>query len=120
MPQISKKTIYTEDSTISDGDSWVGTDANDNNKTKTYTVGAIKEFLIANIGGGGIEILLDGFKVLSAGKTDLTIWEDEDKFSGWVGDVYYVGKIKDASALTMPDDILDTTKVSLVTQSPAL
>lgn len=66
------------------------------------------------------EVELNGLYVLTLGKTDLTIWENGDKFEGWVGNVYYRGRIVDASALTMPDDILDDTKVSLAINAPAI
>lgn len=64
-------------------------------------------------------VIIDNFLVLKEGKTDLENWEDGDKFEGWVGNIYYTGRVVDASTLAMPADI-NTSKVSLALNQPAL
>ena len=60
-----------------------------------------------------LEVLLSGFYVETTGKTNLSVWQDGDKFRGWYGDRYLVGKVIDATSLNMPTDVDDNTKVSL-------
>lgn len=63
--------------------------------------------------GDGIETEIDGFYVLTAGKTNFVEWESGDKFRGWINDRYVVGKIV-GLPVSMPADIDDTSKVKLV------
>lgn len=51
----------------------------------------------------------------ATGNTNLTTFENGDKFDAWLDSDtrYVVGKVIDASALTMPTDIDDGTKVKL-------
>lgn len=51
MPKISKRHIYNLDKTISPDDSWVGTDAQDFNKTKTFLAGDFLGWIMENYGG---------------------------------------------------------------------
>lgn len=46
MAKISNPDIYKIDKTYSDNDTWVGTDAQDGKKTKTYTLGGVSEYII--------------------------------------------------------------------------
>ena len=59
-----------------------------------------------------IEVIIQNAYVLTAGKTDLTKLEVNDKFRMWHGERYVVGIIRDATAI-LPND-LDTNKVILI------
>lgn len=64
-----------------------------------------------------LEVLLSGFYVETTGKSNLTAWQDGDKFRGWYGNRYLVGRVLDATTLNMPNDVDDETKVSLAVNS---
>lgn len=55
-----------------------------------------------------LETIINGYYVLTEGKTDLENWQVGDKFRGWNGDEYVVGKV-----VGLPFDINDRTKVKL-------
>lgn len=67
----------------------------------------------------GIETVIEGFYVLSAGKSTLLDWEVGDKFRGWIGDRYVVGEIL-SLPVSLPSDIDDTLKVRLAIDSNSL
>jgi hypothetical protein len=71
------------------------------------------QYLEGLIAAGGKIRIADLFVAKATGNTNLTDFEDGDMFEGWVDDRYVTGKIIDASALTMPADIDDDTKVKL-------
>lgn len=108
MARINNTDIYPVRQ-IAVGGMLLGTDSNGR------TVNFIADTSIASL-----FVQIDGFQVLLEGKTDSENWEDNDKFEGWYNNVYYVGRIVDASDLTMPDDILDTDKVLLALNNPAI
>jgi len=74
------------------------------------TVYATLQDLLASVNGGFI--FIDGFAVVAEGKTTLIAWEVGDRFSGWIGDRYVVGKII-SLPVVLPADIDDDTKVKL-------
>ncbi|WNH10060.1 hypothetical protein [Thalassobellus suaedae] len=45
MPKISNEILYNKDLTLSRDDTWVGSDAQGNKKTKTYYLGAVAEYI---------------------------------------------------------------------------
>ena len=51
MAKISKTNIYVPDTTLSPNDTWVGSDAQDFFKTKTFTAGALLDYILVNYGG---------------------------------------------------------------------
>jgi len=51
MAKISKTDIYVPDTTLSPNDTWVGSDAQDFFKTKTFTAGGILDYILVNYGG---------------------------------------------------------------------
>lgn len=61
-----------------------------------------------------LEVNIQGFSVSTIGKTTFTNLEVGDKFSGWDGDRYVVGKVLNATAI-LPTDLDDETKIKLVT-----
>lgn len=63
-----------------------------------------------------LETVIEGFYVLSAGKTTPLDWEVGDKFRGWIGSRYVVGQIL-ALPVSLPSDIDNTTKVKLAIDS---
>lgn len=64
-----------------------------------------------------LEVLISGFYVITTGKTNLSAWEDGDKFRGWYGNRYLVGIVLDATNLNMPNDVDDETKIELKANS---
>lgn len=83
----------------------------------------IEVFLTASSESTSIQspyVTIDGFQVVALGKTDLNSWEDNDKFQGWVGNVYYVGRVLNSTGLSLPSDINDTSKISLAIKNLAL
>lgn len=56
---------------------------------------------------------IDGFFVDPVGKTDLTDWEVNDKFWGWVDDTRYVTGV----VVGLPFDVDDNAKVKLAVDS---
>lgn len=69
-----------------------------------------------NLVGGSapVEVRIQGALVETYGKTDLTTFEDNDKFRIWVNNThYYQGIIKDATDFVIPTDLTNTNKVSL-------
>jgi len=71
----------------------------------------------ANV-SNALETVIDGFYVLSAGKTTLLDWEVNDKFRGWIGNRYLVGTIL-TLPVSLPSDIDNTSKVLLAVDSDA-
>jgi len=67
----------------------------------------------------GLETIIEGFYVLSSGKTTLLDWEVGDKFRGWIADRYVVGEIL-SLPVSLPSDIDDDTKVYLAIDSNAI
>lgn len=63
-----------------------------------------------------LETIIEGFYVLSTGKTTLLDWEVGDKFRGWIGDRYVVGEIL-SLPVSLPSDIDDVSKVKLAIDS---
>lgn len=63
-----------------------------------------------------IETIIEGFYVLLAGKETPLDWEVGDKFRGWIGSRYVVGKIL-ALPVSLPSDIDDPLKVELAIDS---
>jgi len=57
MPRIIK---YETDSNISDSDVLLGSDGDDNNVTKNFTVGDLKEYIIPSGGQAGQVLKSDG------------------------------------------------------------
>jgi hypothetical protein len=51
MAKINKQTIYVPDQTVRREDNWVGTDYQDFNKTKTFFVGNILDYIMLNYAG---------------------------------------------------------------------
>ena len=51
MAKISNKEIYGLDTTLSPDDYWVGTDAQNKKKTKTYTAGGLLNYILLNYSG---------------------------------------------------------------------
>lgn len=66
-----------------------------------------------------IETVIDGFYVLSAGKTTILDWEVNDKFRGWIGNRYLVGTIL-SLPVSLPSDIDNSSKVQIAIDSDAL
>lgn len=66
----------------------------------------------------GLETIIEGFYVLSAGKETLLDWEVGDKFRGWIGNRYVVGTIL-SLPVSLPSDIDDPTRVELAIDSNA-
>lgn len=66
----------------------------------------------------GIETVIDGFYVLSAGKETLLDWEVGDKFRGWIGSRYVVGSIV-SLPVSLPSDIDNPAKVEIAIDSNA-
>ena len=66
-----------------------------------------------------LETVIDGFYVLTAGKTTPLDWEVNDKFRGWIGNRYLVGTIL-SLPVSLPSDIDNTAKVQLAVDSNAL
>lgn len=64
----------------------------------------------------GIETVIEGFYVLSAGKTTLSDWEVGDKFRGWIANRYVVGTIL-TLPVSLPGDIDNALKVELAVDS---
>lgn len=50
MPKISNDKVYIPDNTYSDNDSWVGSDNQDTNKTKTYTLAGVSDYISKKFG----------------------------------------------------------------------
>ena len=67
---------------------------------------------------GGLETIIDGFYVLSSGKSTLLDWEVNDKFRGWIGNRYLVGTIL-SLPVSLPSDIDNIAKVKLSVDSNA-
>lgn len=67
----------------------------------------------------GIETVIEGFYVLSAGKETLLDWEVGDKFRGWIGDRYVVGEIL-SLPVSLPSDIDNSSKIDLAVDSYAI
>lgn len=63
-----------------------------------------------------LEVIIDGFYVLSAGKTTILDWEAGDKFRGWIGNRYLVGTIL-SLPVSLPSDIDNPAKVELAVDS---
>lgn len=63
-----------------------------------------------------LETVIEGFYVLSAGKTTPLDWEVGDKFRGWIGSRYVVGEIL-TLPVSLPSDIDDASKVDLAIDS---
>lgn len=64
----------------------------------------------------GLETVIDGFYVLTAGKETLLDWEVGDKFRGWIANRYLVGTIL-SLPVSLPSDIDNTSKVFLAIDS---
>lgn len=79
------------------------------------TVGDETDYIIV-YGKTPIEVEIQGFNVLTKGKTDISILEVGDKFRGWDNDRYVVGKVIDAAAI-LPTDLDDNAKIKLVTDN---
>jgi hypothetical protein len=60
-----------------------------------------------------IEVKIQGLIVQTAGKTDLTILQDNDLFRYHTASRYCVGVILDASSITIPQDLDDSNKIKL-------
>lgn len=58
------------------------------------------------------EVKIQGALVEIEGKTDLSVFEVDDKFRYWDGDNYVTGKIVDDTAI-IPDDLYSGTKIKL-------
>lgn len=63
-----------------------------------------------------LETVIEGFYVLSAGKTTLLDWEIGDKFRGWISNRYVVGTIL-SLPVSLPTDIDNSAKVELAIDS---
>lgn len=66
-----------------------------------------------------IEVVIEGFYVLLAGKENQFDWEVNDKFRGWIGNRYVVGTIL-SLPVSLPSDINNTSKVELAVDSEAI
>lgn len=64
----------------------------------------------------GLETIIEGFYVLSAGKETLLDWEVGDKFRGWISNRYVVGTIL-TLPVSLPSDIDNALKVELAVDS---
>jgi len=60
-------------------------------------------------------VVLDGYQVQKQDKTDLTIWELNDKFEGWNGTRKVAGIV-----IGLPFDVADNTKVKLAQNNLAV
>ena len=60
-----------------------------------------------------IEVKIQGLIVQTAGKTNYTILQDNDLFRYQAANRYCVGVILDASSITIPQDLDDSTKIKL-------
>jgi hypothetical protein len=60
-----------------------------------------------------IEVKIQGLIVQTAGKTDLTILENNDLFRYQTANRYVVGVILDATSITLPEDLDDINKIKL-------
>lgn len=67
----------------------------------------------------GLETVIEGFYVLSAGKETLLDWEIGDKFRGWIANRYVVGTIL-SLPVSLPSDIDNLTRVELVIDSDSI
>lgn len=75
--------------------------------------------VVGNDISNGIETVIDGFYVLTAGKETTQDWEVNDKFRGWIGNRYVVGTIL-SLPVSLPSDIDNTSKVELAIDSDSL
>lgn len=66
-----------------------------------------------------IETIIEGFYVLLAGKQTPLDWEVNDKFRGWIGSRYVVGRIL-SLPVSLPSDIDNASKVELAIDSNSL
>jgi hypothetical protein len=73
----------------------------------------ILNLINANSDRNLIEVKIQGLLVQAAGKTDLTILQDNDLFRYHTADRYSVGTILDASSITIPQDLDDSNKIKL-------
>ena len=69
-------------------------------------------YLEALITSSQHEVIIQGAYVITLGKTDLTQFEEGDKFRAWYGNRYVVGKIENLP-VTLPQDLDNGTKVKL-------
>jgi hypothetical protein len=60
------------------------------------------------------EVKIQGALVDITGKTDLSVFENNDKFRYWDNERYVQGLIIDASSITLPDDLDDDTKIKII------
>lgn len=84
MPKISRDDLYNPDVTLSANDSWVGTDANDSKRTKTYYLGDVADFINSYQNDAGYRRetgYVYWIQNLDFGSTEITYY---------IGGVYYV------------------------------
>lgn len=77
------------------------------------TTESITVRILAGEKGNPGSVRIDGYFVDPVGKTDLTDWEVNDKFWGWVDNTRYVAGI----VVDLPFDVDDNSKVKLVIDS---
>tara|TARA_R110002049_G_scaffold309248_1_gene519190 strand:+ start:5540 stop:6007 length:468 start_codon:yes stop_codon:yes gene_type:complete len=64
-----------------------------------------------------IEVKIEEAYVLTAGKSNLSVFEINDKFRAWLGDRYVVGKIISLLTDTFANSVNDDTKIKLTIDS---
>lgn len=72
--------------------------------------------VVGNDISNGLETVIEGFYVLLAGKETTQDWEVNDKFRGWIGNRYVVGRIL-SLPVSLPSDIDNNAKVTLAFDS---
>lgn len=75
--------------------------------------------VVGNDISNGLETVIEGFYVLLAGKETTQDWEVNDKFRGWIGSRYVVGRIL-SLPVSLPSDIDNNSKVELAIDSNSL
>lgn len=75
--------------------------------------------IAGNNSANELETVIEGFYVLSAGKTTILDWELGDKFRGWIDNRYVVGSIL-SLPVSLPEDIDNSSKVFLAIDSEDL
>lgn len=114
MGLISNDVKYKKDKTLSDSDSWVGSDSSDSKKTKTYTLGDITSYLLdkynlAGVNGVFQNTLLIGnyYKIVDY---DYFVYADK-----WILDnVVYQEHIEATVTLSPADDTFDRFDVIVI------
>lgn len=119
MSRISRVDLYTPDASLDPLDSWVGTDANETKRTKTYYLGNVADYIIEQIESGAGDS--DAYRIIRGSVYWLQNLDfGSTKFNYYIGGTYYTAPARPLITLAAADATYGRKDVFVLTTNNEL